>query len=948
MVILAFHQHLQAVPATPYPVTRILPDGTQLSVLLRGDEFFSYELTIDGYLIRENEDGFYEYAQLIDNIGTVSTGMRVNNKTYRNLAEQLLLRTLEPFPNMLPFRVKSRANKVAELQQSGTVIRSFPRVGSPRSLVILVNFSDVAFVTPNPRVSFTNLLNEPGYSANGSTGSARDYFRTASFGVSSPEFVVVGPYTLPQRRSHYGENDSDDNDTRPRQMVIDACNAAAADGVNFANFDTDNDGVVDNVFIFYAGHNEAEGGPKESIWPHRWALSTPLRLNGKLISGYACSSELRGSTGSNMTGIGTFCHEFGHIYGLPDYYPTNNANHHTLSSWNIMDSGAYLNNGRTPPTFSAYDRFLLGWLAPTILNSPIDVVLGDLQTTNRALIFTQQGTHNLNGSAPNPSEFFILENRQRTGWDAFLPNSGMLITRINYNESTWHDNSVNNTANLMGVDLIEADQITGTATLPGDPFPGSRNVTFYHPTTRSGVTINRPLTDITQSGGNISFRFMGGGNRPIFQTNMSQLTHFNTVLGVPSNEQLMGLSGKQLKGNVTVHFTHGQHFELRRADTPHSNWSKSITLPIQGGMLDSVTLIIRYNPTEASHGNTHFDYLNISSEQNIIEQTTVFGLSTRPVWVVPPIATQPTEINLQGFMASWNNVFDATGYYLTAWKQQEGSTSLKEGFNQGLSMPIGWHTNIETLVNHPSFSGDSVPALQFRNTGDFLETDEFPFPAAQLRFFVRSIGELNGRVIVEGWNGTRFLHIDEFTVGSTLNTVKEYSFTENNNFRKFKIRYMKGNATTSIDDVEVIFPYSIEFNVHNQWIASNSAFVPLILPGKKYYFTVRASDRTMNTDNTVKFENITGYSNIVPIALNQNAVSFRNRNENMRLYMDHTGYAVLSLDSVPENGMLYVFFADGRLFKTLPLNDNKIILHMLPKGSIYILKAGNNAIRVIL
>jgi len=334
-------------------------------------------------------------------------------------------------------------------------------------LVILVNFSDKDFITANPQTAFTDLLNQEGYSANGGTGSARDYFHDASNGLFNPQFDVAGPYTLPHNFAFYGENDTDDQDKNPRQMVIDACVLADASGVDFAQYDTDNDGYVDNIFIYYAGYNEAENAPANTIWPHRWSLSNyNTKFDGKIIFDYACTSELRGKSGSNMCGIGTFCHEFGHVLGLVDYYATNNSTHHTLSYWNIMDAGAYLNLGRTPPTYSAYDRFYLNWLIPIELKTKQEVTLDALTESNKSYIITQNGNHNLNGSNPDPTEFFTLENRQPKGWDTYLPGHGLIITRINYNASTWSSNTPNNDPLAMGVYIIEADEIPSDNSLP--------------------------------------------------------------------------------------------------------------------------------------------------------------------------------------------------------------------------------------------------------------------------------------------------------------------------------------------------------------------------------------------------------------------------------------------------------------------------------------------------
>jgi hypothetical protein len=175
-----------------------------------------------------------------------------------------------------------------------------------------------------------------------------------------------------------------------------------------------------------------------------------------------------------------------------------------------MDEGAYNNNGRTPPAYSAYDRFYLNWLRPTEIKTPNQYTLDTLITSNKAYIITQNGNHNLNGANPNPVEFFTLENRQKVGWDTYLPGHGMLITRIFYNPTTWANNKPNNDIYAMGVDIMEADGIASNATKSGDPFPGTGNIRYYNPILRNGTLIGKTITDITEINGVISFFFKAG------------------------------------------------------------------------------------------------------------------------------------------------------------------------------------------------------------------------------------------------------------------------------------------------------------------------------------------------------------------------------------------------------------------------------------------------------
>lgn len=501
---------LFAVKATPEPIHITQPDGTELTIRLRGDEFFKYTTTEDGYLIRQDETGVYKYATLIKDKFELST-QKVSNISKRTNIEKQYISQLERNPDLSAALAANKLQKIGKISASTAVSNQFPLTGNPRSLVILVNFSDKSFVTATPKTAFTNLLNQTGYTTNGGTGSARDYFIESSFGQFSPQFDVVGPYTLTKNMDFYGKNDSNDDDQNPRQLIIDACAAADADGLDFTIYDTDNNGIVDNVFVYYAGNNEAEGAAANTIWPHRWSLaSNNTKFDGKIISDYACTSELRGSSGSTMCGIGTFCHEFGHVLGLADYYHTADSDKKTLETWNIMDGGAYNNNGRTPPTYSAYDRFFLDWLKPTELKSPQNVTLEAVRTSNKAFLISQNGNHNLNGANPISNEFFILENRQKTGFDAYLPFSGLLIWHIDYNANAWANNAPNNyTGKSQTGDShmrVYLQPISGSSTTPGSAF---KTGSFY-PTLWNGVALNKPITAINETNGIVTFKFMGG------------------------------------------------------------------------------------------------------------------------------------------------------------------------------------------------------------------------------------------------------------------------------------------------------------------------------------------------------------------------------------------------------------------------------------------------------
>ena len=683
IILILSSTQIKAVPAYPYPVKVTQPDGTIISVILKGDEFHHYHVTEDGYFIKKGTNGVFNYATLDGNGQLNDTKIKANDQNRRESPEKSFVSGLKANVSMLTVNKQMRASKAPS--SSNTAPKSsFPRIGSPRSLVILINFSDISFVTPNPKDAFTALLNEQGYSTNGGTGSARDYFVDNSSGKFSPEFVVVGPYTLPQKMAFYGENGTNDSDRNPIQMVVDACKAAHDAGIDFSIYDTENDGIVDNVFVYFAGHNEAENAGKNTVWPHRWGIYptsmykggnytgtvASVTFDGKRVEDYACTSELSGKSGTTMAGIGTFTHEFGHVIGLADMYPTDGATHHTLSNWNIMDGGAYNNQGRTPPGYNTFERMQLGFITPVLLKNPKDVILNPLMTHNEAYLISPNDTHNLNGMNPSPVEYFLLENRQKIGWDAYLPGHGMLIYRINYNQNDLDYNQPNNNPSRMGVDIIEADGIASTKTLSGDPFPGTSNVKSYTPKLRSGTVLDKPITFITEIDKTIIFKYKGGQNVPTL-TAKSNFNLFSTVQGTPSTPQTLNISGIRLVSDIIISFIQKEHFEVKKESDPETAWAKSVSLAPIDSVVAPTNILVRYNPTVPSYKMLHSDMVNITSIFADPINKNISGKSTRPVYVVEPVATKATDVTYKGFIANWNSVFDAIGYYLTVIQTNE-------------------------------------------------------------------------------------------------------------------------------------------------------------------------------------------------------------------------------------------------------------------------------------
>ena len=422
-------------------------------------------------------------------------------------------KTLLPLPEeMKGERVKGKGERAVRRAVKATGV---DRLLAPRGPVILVSYQDSTFV--HTREALVDWAMGENYSYNGATGSINRYFNDVSGGQYNLQLDIYGPVQVSKAATYYGSNSQSGYDLHPDALVVEACQLAAAQGADFSQYDSDNDGKVDFVVIIYAGLGEADSYLEETIWPHQDDLNhygNTITLNGKTIDHYCCLNEIDAVTGE-LCGIGTFCHEFSHIMGLPDIYSTaQGANFKTLGEWDIMDYGCYNNGGNTPPAYSAYERWWMGWMKPTLLNQAASVTLGPLYTSREAAYLTGSGEPVTNILRPNPTLFYILENRQQTGWDTYIPGHGLLVTKINYHYNWWNGNTVNYSSTNMGIDIQEADGLTplynknnranGYFGKQGDAYPADTVTSF---TTVSAY----PVTHIAENNGVITFDVMGGG-----------------------------------------------------------------------------------------------------------------------------------------------------------------------------------------------------------------------------------------------------------------------------------------------------------------------------------------------------------------------------------------------------------------------------------------------------
>lgn len=519
-----------SVPAKPGLLTARQSDGTIAHVRLAGDEHHHYYLSDDGYLLA-NRDGFFYYAEAGEKGEVISSDFRISDPpstpgllTYlssinrEDIIGKMSIRRMDLIREKMNIRDlsfrNSRETRSSEEFSGGPGLcpgSTYPTKGEQRSLVILVEFPDMSMTLDNPHDYFSRMLNEPGFSDWNGTGSARDYFLECSTGQFLPQFDLYGPVVLPHNMSYYGGNDVAGNDKRPAQMIADACEAIDEE-VDFSLYDLDKDGYIDNVFVFYAGEGEAAGGVAETIWPHSWyvseGISKPQLFDGVILDRYACSCEWVVTNGKGCPdGVGTFIHEFSHVLGLPDLYATDNSNCFTPGEWSVLDTGSYNNNGRTPPAYSAFERYALGWLEPFEMTETTRITLDPIESNRAGIIKTLDNKGNI-----MEKEYFLVENRQQNGWDTYIPGHGMLVWHIDYDDDKWYNNEVNNDNSHQRIDLVEADNIKyQRKNRQNDTFPGGKKITGLSDNTSpslkswAGVRSGVAITNIAENDGVISF-----------------------------------------------------------------------------------------------------------------------------------------------------------------------------------------------------------------------------------------------------------------------------------------------------------------------------------------------------------------------------------------------------------------------------------------------------------
>ncbi len=502
------------------------PDGSVVTTVLAGDEHLHYHATTDGHPLLRQPDGSWVYAYVSGGELSPSSTL-AHDVSQRSAREQLFLQLTDSRAEVSAewsrrlsaanaHRAVRAAANVRRMQQQPTRAGMLATSVKKKGLIILVQYPDLSMQPTSTLEVFQQMANGLGAPVGNNVGSIREYFLAQSYGQLDLEFDVVGPYTLPQPMAYYGSN-AGGRDSNVRQQALDAIQIASND-VNFADYDWDGNGEVEQVYIIYAGFAESNGGPEDSVWPHEWKLASPVVYNGVTLSTYACSSELTGRMGSAIGGIGTACHEFSHCLGLPDFYDTADSNSFAMGSWDLMSSGNHNGNGYHPVGYTAYERWFAGWLTPTELSTAAKVQdMPAIEDEPVAYVVYNDGNRN---------EYYLLANHQQRGFDAYNPAHGMMVLHVTYDRAAWSRNTVNTDPALQRMTMVACDASFNSGTEAGDLWPGPGRRTaltdtsipaavLYMPNTDGARLMHKPIEEISEDEGCITFQFMGGIHLPV-------------------------------------------------------------------------------------------------------------------------------------------------------------------------------------------------------------------------------------------------------------------------------------------------------------------------------------------------------------------------------------------------------------------------------------------------
>lgn len=509
-------------PASPRPFIFTQPDGTQITLRMVGDEHFHYTMeALTGMPVEKVGDAYY-YAGFNASGKLVATDeiARPGQRPAADLTAMKLTPTASR-PQIQAAIAESRATtettRFGLCSKLNNVPLNFVLEGDVPVLVIMVQFSDVTFKAT--KADIDSLLNASTYSETQPFyyASAREYFRDQSYDKFRPHFDIYGIYTSSGKAGSVSSATS---------LAVEALRALQkSENIDLSKYDVNNDGAIDNVYMIYAG----TGGHVESgyIWPAN--ATTNAKIGGYTVNRVAYCNEFDYpedfETYGYTQGIGSFCHEFGHVLGLADLYttggngPSSTEDSWTPTYWDIMDNGCDLYLAHYPANMSTFERHALGWIEPYEITDEGYIYLSSVANCSRgAMLHKKTGP---TGTLDN-NKVFYFEYRDQNGWDYFHSGNGLLIWEVQFDITTWNNDGPNNDPSAPKVKIHCADGKSGNnctndyygtlynrsdELLAGDPFPGSTGKTEFTSTSDPKfdnkyykISNNKVLPEITEIG----------------------------------------------------------------------------------------------------------------------------------------------------------------------------------------------------------------------------------------------------------------------------------------------------------------------------------------------------------------------------------------------------------------------------------------------------------------
>jgi M6 family metalloprotease-like protein len=519
----AFYTDLMAVPANPHPVILKQPNGDEITVVIYGDENVRSILSADGYTLMYDKNGFLVYAVTDSNGDLIPSTLIAKDRQFRS---NELNETINNIPKGLHYSQKQleamRGIKKIErnifANHKNENLRN-AETTNLKAICVLVQFPDKKFKIA--KEAFEALFNQVGYNAYGASGSVKDFFSEISYNQLNIDVTVVGPITLSKNSDYYGANDPSGVEYYSRLMEFAKESAdqvfSTLNPVDYA-MDIDGYKFIPAFHIIFAGFGEESSYIANEIWSHSTTVSPASFYNNIAFDAYSTTAELKNhSPDSIITPIGRICHEMTHVLGAPDYYDANGSadgNFPGTGKWDLMADGAWNNDGNTPAHPNMFQKIDFGWVIPEVLSAP---------TTIANLPNAAQNSQAYKIETATSSEYFVLENRQKIGFDSYIPHHGLMIYRVSITDADFYYNTVNckhpqkvyPVCASATVDIPNNSPSSyGNVNDAGCPFPGSSGKTSFTDNTipsaktLSGVSNYKPISEITETGDLISFKFM--------------------------------------------------------------------------------------------------------------------------------------------------------------------------------------------------------------------------------------------------------------------------------------------------------------------------------------------------------------------------------------------------------------------------------------------------------